>query len=64
MKDPRMILGTILVTMMFVLAESIALGKVESQTSFGLQQLLGSFQTLAGAFAGWAFGRSMELPKP
>ena len=57
-----MLLGALLLVMMFILAESIALGKVEQTTSFGLQQLLGSFQTLAGAFAGWAFGRSMELP--
>jgi hypothetical protein len=55
MKDPRMILGTLLLVMMFALAFAIALGKVEQQTSFGLQQLLGSFQTLAGAFATWAF---------
>jgi hypothetical protein len=62
MKDPRMILGAALLLMMFILAETIALGKVHQETSFGLQELLGSFQTLAGAFAGWAFGRSMELP--
>lgn len=62
MKDARMLLGAILLVMMFILAETIALGHVEEKFSFGLQQLLGSFQTLAGAFAGWAFGRSMELP--
>jgi hypothetical protein len=55
MKDPRMILGTMLLFLMFVLAFAIALGKVQQETSFGLQQLLGSFQTLAGAFGAWAF---------
>jgi hypothetical protein len=55
LKDPRYALGTLLLVMMFALAFAIALGEVKSETSFGLQQLLGSFQTLAGAFAAWAF---------
>jgi hypothetical protein len=55
MRDGRMILGTGLLICMFILAVVIALGRVEQTTSFGLQQLLGSFQTLAGAFATWAF---------
>jgi len=38
------------------LAAIIALGKVEMQTSYGLNIILGCFTTLSGAFAAWAFG--------
>lgn len=55
MREPRMILGSMLLLAMFTLAVTLALGKVQQETSFGLQELLGSFQTLAGAFAAWAF---------
>lgn len=38
-----------------VLAAIIALGKVEMQTSYGLNIVLGSLATLSGNFAQWAF---------
>ena len=38
------------------LAFHIALGKVEMQTSYGLDLLIGALATLCGSFANWAFG--------
>ena len=51
-------LGYFLVAILFILAMGIAMGKVEAASSFGLDTTLGSLFTLAGAFAGWAFGKS------
>ena len=57
-----MIVGTFIVLIMGILAGVIAIGHVHQESSYGLPYLLGGFQTLSGAFAGWAFGRSQELP--
>lgn len=53
----RLIFGYLLLFILAVLAAAIALGKVEESTSYGLMPLVTSLSTLAGAFAGWAFGR-------
>jgi hypothetical protein len=53
--DPRMVLGFVLVFMLFILSETIALGKVDPSTSFGLPTLLECFKTLVTVFATWAF---------
>lgn len=50
-----MIFGFCLLLILALLAGTIALGHIEEKTSFGLQPLLGSFLTLAGGFAQWAF---------
>ena len=55
MKEPRIIFGFLLLVVIAVLAAIIALGKVEMQTSYGLNIVLGSLATLAGAFSQWAF---------
>ena len=55
MKEPRIIFGFLLLVVISVLAAIIALGKVEMQTSYGLNIVLGSLATLAGAFSQWAF---------
>ena len=52
-------LGYLLVILLGTLAVCIALGKVEEKTSHGLGPLLGCFQTLVGAFAGWSFGQNV-----
>lgn len=59
--DPRMLFGFALLLLLTILAAVIALGKVEQQTSFGLQYILGALATLAGGFAQWAFANAKSL---
>ncbi len=57
----RMIFGFALLAVIVSLAVVIALGKVEKDTSHGLELLLGCLATLSGGFAQWAFsGGSVE----
>jgi hypothetical protein len=58
--DPRMILGFCMLVVVAILAAIIALGKVETSTSAGLNIVLGSLATLVGAFAQWAFSSKKE----
>lgn len=51
----RMFFGFGILFIVFVLAVVIAIGKVEMQTSYGLNIVLGCLATLSGAFANWAF---------
>jgi hypothetical protein len=55
MKEPRIIFGFSLLLVIAILAGIIALGKVDQSTSYGLDIVLGSLATLAGAFSQWAF---------
>lgn len=59
-KEPRMLFGFCLLLILAVLAGVIALGKVEQQTSFGLQYILGAISALSGGFAQWAFSKPPE----
>lgn len=52
----KMTFGFLLVLVVAGLAALISLGKVEQQTSFGLDIILGGLLTLTGGFAQWAFG--------
>jgi hypothetical protein len=54
----KMIFGFTLLLVIGGLAVAIALGKVEEQSSFGLNIILGCFTTMAGGFTAWAFGRN------
>ena len=51
----KMGLGFALLLVLALLAAVIALGKVQQNTSYGLQDLLGGLLVLAGAFSQWAF---------
>jgi hypothetical protein len=55
-----MLFGFGLLLVLAVLAAMIALGKVEMQTSYGLNIVLGSLCTLTGAFAQWAFNSKKD----
>lgn len=55
MNDPRMWFGFSLLVIIALLAAIIALGRVDQSTSYGLDIVLGSLATLAGAFSQWAF---------
>lgn len=62
MSDERlkMIFGFSILLVLALLAAVVGLGKVEMQTSYGLNIILGSLATLAGGFAQWAFGARSE----
>lgn len=51
----KMIFGFSLLLVLAALSAIIALGKVEQNTSYGLQYLLGGLTTMAGGFVSWAF---------
>lgn len=55
----KMYFGCGLLTIIAIVAIVIALGKVEMQTSYGLNIVLGCLATLSGSFANWAFGSSL-----
>jgi hypothetical protein len=58
----KAIFGIVLLFIIAALATIIALGKVDKDTSYGLEIILGCFTTLTGSFAIWAFGKNE--PKP
>lgn len=51
----KMVFGFLLLVMLTALAVVIALGKVEQNTSHGLDDILGGLLTLSGGFVVWAF---------
>jgi hypothetical protein len=65
--DPRWLpflklgFGFILLIVLAALAAVIALGKVEQQTSYGLNIILGGLLTLAGGFTQWAYGSVKDV---
>lgn len=52
----KMVFGLLLMLMLGTLALAIGLGKVQQETSFGLQDILGGLLVLSGAYGQWAFG--------
>lgn len=54
----KVLFGFLLLALLAVLAAIIALGKVEQNTSVGLQEILGGLLVLSGGFAHWCFGDS------
>lgn len=59
----KLVLGYCLVLMLGVLAATFGLGKVEAQSSFGLQEILGGLLVLSGGFTQWAFSGTTEKEK-
>ena len=59
----KMVFGFLVLSMLAILAALIALGKVELQTSFGLEGILGALGVLAGGFSQWAFGEVQKADK-
>lgn len=51
----KMLFGFVLMILVAAIALVIALGKVEQQTSYGLQDILGGLLVLSGSFSHWAF---------
>jgi hypothetical protein len=52
----KALFGFALLSVICALAIVVALGKVERDTSHGLEIILGCITTLSGGFAAWAFG--------
>lgn len=51
-----MAFGLVLMLMLGGLALAIGLGKVQQDSSFGLQDILGGLLVLCGSYSQWAFG--------
>ena len=58
MEKLKMAFGFLLLLLLLALACTLALSKVEEETSHGLMPLITAIATLAGAFANWAFGQN------
>jgi hypothetical protein len=52
----RILFGFAILFVIAALACVIGLGKVEKESSYGLEIILGCLSTLSGGFAAWAFG--------
>jgi hypothetical protein len=62
----KILFGVILLVSICALATIIALGKVQQETSFGLQDILGGLLVLCGGFSQWCFtsnSKPDEKPK-
>lgn len=53
--------GFVLLGVLGWLAHAIAIGRVEATSSYGLGEITGCLQTLAGAWAGWGFGQAVIM---
>jgi len=49
--------------MLAILAGLIALGKVQQDSSFGLEGIIGGLTALAGGFVNWAFTVERKTPE-
>jgi hypothetical protein len=56
----KMGFGFLLLALLAVLSALIALGKVEQQTSHGLDIILGAIAVISGQYALWAFNKDPE----
>ena len=56
----KVLFGYLLLVLLTTLAAVIALGKVEQQTSHGLQDILGGLLVLTGGFAQSAFSTTRK----
>jgi len=59
----KMLFGFLLMILVAAIALVIALGKVEQQTSYGLQDILGGLLVLTGSFSHWAFQAVSAIKK-
>ena len=55
-----MIFGFLALVVLATLAAIIALGKVNQDSSYGLDYILGGLTMMTGGFANWAFGTTKE----
>lgn len=53
----KVVFGFLLLIALAILAAIIAIGKVEQNTSYGLDYILGGLTVMCGGFVQWAFGQ-------
>jgi hypothetical protein len=58
------IFGILITLIVGTLAAAIAFGKVDKDTSYGLEYLLGSLSSVLVSFGTWAFGRWLDKKNP
>ena len=56
----KLLIGLLMFLSLVALAAIIGLGKVEQQSSFGLQDVLGGLLVAFGAWSQWAFAGSRK----
>jgi hypothetical protein len=61
--DPGVVFGFCLLFVLFVITESVAIGKVDPSSSFGLPALIECFKTLVTVFATWMYVKSTDTQK-
>ncbi len=62
--EPAWTFGFLIIGVVFTLAVIIAVGKVEQNTSHGLDIILGSITTLVGGWSGFKFAKDYYDKKP
>jgi len=55
-EQQKMIFGFLALVVLATLAAIIALGKVNQESSYGLDYILGGLTMMVGGFSNWAFG--------
>ena len=55
-EQQKMIFGFLALVVLATLAAIIALGKVNQESSYGLDYILGGLTMMVGVFSNWAFG--------
>lgn len=56
----QLLVFLVTVIMLFTLAESIALGKVDAESSYGLKEIITALEMLASGMAGWFAAKNMD----
>ena len=62
-EQQKMIFGFLALVVLATLAAIIALGKVQQNTSYGLDYILGGLTMMVGGFSNWAFGSTGSTTK-
>ena len=60
LEQQKMVFGFMALVVLATLAAVIALGKVNQDSSYGLDYILGGLTMMTGGFANWAFGSTKE----
>jgi len=62
LKDPRMLLGFLMIGGLIALALAIAIGHVQQETSYGLPEIIECLKIFSAGFVFWAFTQKGEPP--
>ena len=62
-EQQKMVFGFLALVVLATLAAVIALGKVNQESSYGLDYILGGLTMMVGGFSNWAFGATGTTKK-